>query len=79
MAKEFTITPIRRLLKKAGDLRISEDAAEELRFIIGELGSKLASFAVQNALAEGRKTVLRKDIRVAMKRLMDLEDFINGN
>jgi histone H3/H4 len=79
MAEEFTITPMRRLLKKAGDLRISEEAAEELRLVIGELGSKLALFAVQNTRIEGRKTILERDIRAAMQRLMDQEDWKTGN
>jgi histone H3/H4 len=71
MAQEFTITPMRRLLKKAGDLRISEEAAEELRNIIGDLGTQLASYAVQNALNEGRKTILERDIKVALEKLLD--------
>ena len=71
MAQEFTITPMRRLLKKAGDLRISEEAAEALRNIIGDLGTQLASYAVQNALNEGRKTILERDIKVALEKLLD--------
>ncbi|TRO53442.1 histone, partial [Candidatus Bathyarchaeota archaeon] len=38
MAEEFTIAPVRRLLKKAGDLRINEEAANTLRDLIGEYG-----------------------------------------
>jgi histone H3/H4 len=72
MAQEFTITPMRRLLKKAGDLRISEEAAEELRNILGDLGTQLASYAVQNALNEGRKTILERDIKVALEKLLDI-------
>jgi histone H3/H4 len=71
MAQEFTISPMRRLLKKAGDLRISEEAAEELRNILGDLGTQLASYAVQNALNEGRKTILERDIKVALQKLLD--------
>jgi histone H3/H4 len=69
MAEEFTIAPIRRLLKKAGDLRISPEAAEEMRRMIGEYGSELARLAVSNALIEGRKTVLERDIKVAAVRI----------
>ena len=62
MAEEFTIAPIRRLLKKAGDLRINEDAANTLRECIGEYGSKIAEIAVKYAQDDGRKTVLERDI-----------------
>ena len=62
MAEEFTITTIRRLLKKAGNLRISEEAATTLRLCIGEYGAKLATLAVKNAEQDGRKTILERDI-----------------
>ena len=62
MAEEFTVAPIRRLLKKAGDLRINEDAANALRECIGAYGSVIAEKAVQCALDDGRKTVLERDI-----------------
>lgn len=62
MAEEFTIAPIRRLLKKAGDLRINEDAANALRECIGEYGTKIAEKAVKFAEEDGRKTVLERDI-----------------
>ena len=62
MAEEFTIAPIRRLLKKAGDLRINEEAANALRECIGEYGAKIAEKAVKYAQDDGRKTVLERDI-----------------
>jgi histone H3/H4 len=74
LSEEFTIAPIRRLLKKAGDMRISPDAAEEMRRIIGVYGSRLAELAVENASKEGRKTVLERDIKAAAVRVWELED-----
>jgi len=65
MAEEFTIAPIRRLLKKAGNLRINEGAANKLRDYIGEYGELVAERAVELALKDGRKTVLERDIREA--------------
>ncbi|MGD2200617.1 MAG: NFYB/HAP3 family transcription factor subunit [Candidatus Bathyarchaeota archaeon] len=65
MAEEFTVAPMRRLLKKHGDLRVSEGAAEELRRAIGEYGSKIAGTAVAIAQEEGRKTVLERDVVAA--------------
>lgn len=69
MAEEFTIAPIRRLLKKAGDLRINEEAANTLRDYIGEYGMRVAEYAVENAQNEGRKTVLERDIRKAAEKV----------
>ena len=74
MSEELTIAPIRRLLKKAGDLRISPDAAEEMRRIMGAYGSRLAELAVENASMEGRKTVLERDIKAAAVRVRELGD-----
>ena len=55
VSEEFTIAPMRRLLKKAGDLRISPDAAEELRRAVGTYGFRIAQLAVETAQSEGRK------------------------
>ena len=74
MAEEFTVAPIRRLLKKAGDLRISPDATEEMRRMVGLYGARLAEFAVENASKEGRKTVLERDIKAAAVRVKELEE-----
>jgi len=65
MAEEFTIAPIRRLLKKAGNLRINEGAANKLRDYIGEYGELVAERAVELAMKDGRKTILERDIREA--------------
>ena len=65
MAEEFTLAPMRRLLRKHGDLRISEGAAEELRAVIGEYGERVAEAAIAHAQGEGRKTVLDRDVRQA--------------
>jgi histone H3/H4 len=65
LTEEFTLAPMRRLLRKHGDLRVSEGAAEELRAVVGEYGSRVAEAAMANALDEGRKTVLDRDVRAA--------------
>ena len=69
MAEEFTIAPVRRLLKKAGDLRINEEAANKLRELIGEYGLRVAEYAVENARNDGRKTVLERDIKKAADKV----------
>lgn len=67
MAEEFTLASMRRLMRRHGDLRISEGAAEELRRVAGEYGSMVAEAAMAHALGEGRKTVLDRDVRAAVE------------
>jgi histone H3/H4 len=74
VAEEFTVAPMRRLLKKAGNLRISPDAAEELRRAVGAYGLRVAQLAVETALSEDRKTVLERDIKAAAVRIWDSEE-----
>ena len=75
MGEEFTVAPMRRLLKKAGDLRISPDAAEELRRAVGAYGLQVAQLAVEAAKSEGRKTILERDIKAAAVRVWDPEEY----
>ena len=69
MAEEFTLAPMRRLLKRFGDLRVSVEASEELRRVIGEYGERIARAAAANALREGRKTILARDVRAAKREV----------
>lgn len=73
MSEEFTIAPIRRLLKKAGDLRISVESAEALRKLVGEYGLRVAELAVSEAENDGRKTVLERDIKRAAEKVWNPE------
>lgn len=73
LAEEFTLAPMRRLIKKHGDLRISEDASEELRRVIGDYGSRIAETAIAHAREESRKTVLARDIKEAKRRIEGTE------
>lgn len=69
MAEEFTLAPMRRLLKRFGDIRVSVEASEELRRVIGEYGERIARAAVANARREGRKTVLARDVKAAKREV----------
>lgn len=69
MAEEFTLAPMRRLIRKYGDLRISEEASEELRRVIGDYGSRIAEAAVVHAQGENRRTVLARDIKAARRHV----------
>ncbi len=73
LAEEFTLAPMRRLIKKQGDIKISEEAAEEMRRAVGELAQRIAEAAVENARKDNRKTVLERDIRAARIREKERE------
>lgn len=68
MAEEFTLAPMRRLLKKYGDMKVSEEACEEMRLVIGEYAAKIAKKAISIAKEENRKTLLARDVREAQRR-----------
>ena len=72
MAEEFTLAPMRRLIKKYSDLKIRGDASEELRRVIGDYGTRIAKAAIVNAEHELRRTVLVRDIRIAKRQVEGL-------
>ena len=74
LAEEFTLAPMRRLIKKYGDVKISEEAAEEMRRAVGEAAQRIAEAAVKNAKKDNRKTVLERDIRAARLREREQEE-----
>lgn len=67
---ELSLAPIHRLIKKAGAARASEDAAEELRRILEDVGTAIAKEALSLAQYAGRRTVRREDIERAAKTLL---------
>jgi histone H3/H4 len=73
VAEEFTLAPMRRLIKKHGNLKVSEEAAEEMRRVVGELAQKIAEAAADNAMKDNRKTVLERDIRATRLKEMERE------
>jgi histone H3/H4 len=73
MAEEFTLAPMRRLMKKFGNLKISEEAAEEMRRAVGDVASRIAEIAVENAKSDNRKTILERDIRAARMKEKERE------
>jgi len=69
MAEEFTLASMRRLLGKQGNARVSLEAAEALRVVIGEYGNQLAQAAYDCMTSDGRKTILERDITMGVKAL----------
>ena len=63
-----TILPLaamEKLLKKAGALRVSEDAKDELRVLLEAYAEELGKKAVKFSEHSGRKTVKASDVRLA--------------
>ncbi|HLD49233.1 MAG TPA: histone [archaeon] len=71
MFMEFTIQPLRKLLKKTGAKRISDGAAEELGKTLEEKTKMLAIEAKRIAEHSGRRTILKRDVKLAKKALED--------
>jgi histone H3/H4 len=64
---EFSSAPIHRILRKAGAPRVSEEAVEELRKILEDIGMKIAEQAISLAQHAGRRTIKREDIEIAAR------------
>ena len=66
---EFTLQPLRRLFKKAGARRVSDDAALELGKILETRARSLLEESKHLSQHAGRRTVMRKDIKMAKKNM----------
>ncbi|HEV8386296.1 MAG TPA: histone [Nitrososphaera sp.] len=69
---EFGLAAMYRVLKKSGAERISDDAADELRKILEEVGVRIAKHAVDLSVHAGRKTIKPDDIILASKNVIRL-------
>ncbi len=59
--------PIERIIRKAGADRVSEDAVEELKEAVEEVGNEIAQGAIDMAEHADRNTVKKSDIEMATK------------
>ena len=64
---ELPVAPVKRILKNAGALRVSDEAAVELANVLEELGEELSIKAGKLAKHAGRKTIKYDDIVLAAK------------
>ena len=69
MMGELTINPIRKLFVRVGAKRVSDKAAIELARIIEEKAKLVAIEAEKLSVHSGRRTVMKRDIRLARKIL----------
>ena len=66
---QLTKEPVRRLLKRAGAKRVSDKAAEELAKLLEDRAKLIASEAKKLSEHAGRRTVLRRDVKMARKHV----------
>lgn len=59
--------PIERIIRNAGAERVSEEAVEELREAVEELGDEIAADAADMAEYAERNTVKSEDVDMAVK------------
>ena len=70
MKNEIKVSPMYKLIKRAGASRVSEESALALRRILEEIGLEVAREAIDFAMHAGRKTVKAKDIEIATKKVL---------
>jgi len=67
----MSLNPIKKLIKRVGAKRVSEDATRELAEILEKNAIKICKRANKLAKLAGRKTVMRKDIKLAAKEILE--------
>jgi histone H3/H4 len=69
---DIAISPMDRIMRKAGAERVSEEGAEALREVIESLALDIARESIALAKHAGRKTVNAEDVKMASRKLIAL-------
>lgn len=64
---EFSVQAMHRLIKRQGDKRVSEPAAEELHHVLETFAGDVAEMAVEEAQEQNRETLRKTDIQNALR------------
>ena len=69
MAVKLPLFPFERMLKESDpSIRVSEKAAKEFVFVIGEIAKEIAEDSAELARHADRRTILDSDVKLAAKR-----------
>lgn len=66
---ELPLAAVDRIIRKAGAVRVSEDAAAALADVLEEYGIKIARKSAEYSKHAHRKTITAADISLAVKNL----------
>lgn len=58
---------VKRIMKKAGSYRVSEDAVNYLEEVLSEKGTEISAKAGKFASHAGRQTISVADVKLALK------------
>ena len=67
MVKEFPLTPLERVMRKAGAERVSASAIKEMKNILLEIADKISMDALAAAKHAKRVTIKREDVVLATR------------
>jgi len=68
--KDLQLAPMHRIIKKAGADRVSDEAANELRIVLEDIGVSISKDALDFTKHAHRKTVKSEDIQIAAKKFL---------
>jgi histone H3/H4 len=66
-SSELGLSAMYRILKKAGAERVSDESADELRRVLEDIATTIATSAVDMSNHAGRKTIRGEDVKLASK------------